>query len=325
MSTEAREAIPIVSEDISVQKSFLEMQDPETQVLKSLQTFAIEACPQVAKEFYDQLFSDEALFHYFEGLAKKRKMNLSDLRAQLELATAEHFLGFFTGLDGEWGPAYFEHSLFSGKEGEGVLLPPTWYIAANAHLAKIVITKLAKKFWFRPLYVKKASEALLKLLNLNEQKVVERYTQPFSRIVSEVQSASEHTAGATHRIQEIIAEQSSRLAEHSAEVHQVEETVDGLHARLGQVEEMSDQLGEALGKAMGAMKEIQERVASLADSIREQKLASERAKDAVRQMEGASGQFVASTQQTLDSAMELEREMSHLQSVVGEMQGPAVH
>lgn len=238
---------------------------------------------------------------------------------------AEQFIGMFTGLEGEWNKEYFEQALFPNKESEGVLLPPKWYIASSAHFAKIVISKIAKKFWFRPLFLKKASEAFLKLMNLNEQMVVEHYTQPFNRIVNEVQMASEHTAGATHKIQEIIAEQSSRLAEHSSEVQQVEASVESLHGHLAQIEEVSMRLSESLEKATSVMGEVHQQVGILRQALHEQKTASERAKEAVKHMEGISGQFMASSQQTLDSAMELEKEMSHLQTVVGEVQGKALH
>ena len=134
--------------------------------------------------------------------------------------------------------------------------------------------------------------------------------------MSEIQVASEHTAGATQKMQQIIAEQSNRLAEHSSEVSRVEENIENLHARLSQVEEMSQQLGETLRTAVTVMQDIQEKVAALSESIHEQKLASERTREAVKQMEGISGQFITSTQQTLDSAIELDKEMGHLRSVV---------
>lgn len=316
-------SVPV--EELSIQKSFLEMQDADFEVLKSLQPFAITICNEVAKEFYDLQFADETLFHYFEDIAKQRKINLSELRARLEMASAENFLGLFTGLDGQWNKEYFEQSLFSNKEGEGILLPPKWYIAANAHLAKITISKIAKKFWFRPLYVKKASEAFLKLMNLNVQMVVDRYNKPFSRIVDEIQLASEHTSGATHKIQEMVAQQSNRLAEHNSEVHQVEESIGGLSERLAQVEEMSMALAESLNQAVSVMVDMQQKVSALSESIHEQKLASDRASEAVKHMEGVSDQFIASTQQTLDSALELEREMTHLKSVAGEFNGKGLH
>lgn len=325
MSSQAEETLPVPVEELSVQKSFLEMQEADYQALKSLQPFALSICNEVAREFYDLQFADETLFHYFEGIAKERKMNLTELRARLELVCAENFVGLFTGLDGEWGKEYFEQALFSNKESEAALLPPKWYIASNAHLAKITISKIAKKFWFRPLYVKKASQAFLKLLNLNTQMVVDHYTKPYSHIVEEIQLASEHTSGATHKIQEMVAQQSNRLAEHSSEVHQVEESVGSLSERLAQVEDMSRSLGESLNQAVSVMMEIQQKVSELSESIHEQKMASERANEAVKHMEGVSEQFMASTQQTLDSALELEREMSHLQTIAGQFNGKGLH
>lgn len=319
MNTQTTSLFAVGVDELDSRKSFLQFNEADLHVLKELQPFALSICQSVTREFYDQLFSDEALFHYFEELAKQKKVHLTELRDQLEMNMAEQFVGMFSGLEGEWSKEYFEQALFSKKESEGTLLPPKWYIASSAHLAKIVIPKIAKKFWFRPLFVKKSSEAFLKLMNLNEQMVVEHYTQPFTRIVSEVQLASEHTAGATHKIQEIIAEQSSRLTQHASDVQQVEATVDNLHERFAQIEEMSMHLGDSLEQAISVMGEIRKQVDVLRLALNEQKIASDKAKEVVKQMEGISGEFIASGQQTLDSAMELDKEMGHLRSVVANL------
>lgn len=314
MNTQATSLFALGGDELDSRKSFLKLTESDFNVLKELEPFALSISLEVAKEFCDIQFGDEALFHYFESVAKQKKMNLTDFRAHLEQAHAECFLRLFTGVEGEWGKKYFEQCLF-GAEGD-TQIPLKWYIAASAHYEKIVITKIAKKYWYRPLFVKKASEAFMKLVNLDIQMVVDHYTEPFTKVMSEIQTASEHTAGATQKMQQIIAEQSNRLTEHSSEVSKVEANIENLYTRLGQVEEMSQQLGETLRTAVSVMQDIQEKVFALSESIHEQKLASERTRDAVKQMEGISGQFITSTQQSLDSALEIDKEMDHLRSVV---------
>ena len=156
--------------NLARRRELIRLSEDDRQLLLGLLDWAVEAAPDIAREFYDWQFTFRPTLAFFEEFARSKNMALASLREHLESAQAGYFVGVFAGAQQNWGLDYFEDRLVIGSVHDRIDLPFKWYIGSYAELQRLVKLRLKRDFKSAA-FAQKAEEAILKIFNYDMQAI----------------------------------------------------------------------------------------------------------------------------------------------------------
>ena len=168
------ELIHVDEENLSQRKRFLGIDEQTQAFLASYLGWARECAPELARRFYDHQFSFEPTRSFFEQHAAHKGVSLAGLREVLERTQAQYFIEIFEGATQGWDLSYFARRLRIGATHDKINLPQKWYFASYSDVVRIAQELLQSKEE-DPLKREAFSQALFKLINLDQQAVADAF------------------------------------------------------------------------------------------------------------------------------------------------------
>jgi heme-based aerotactic transducer len=146
-------------------KAFVRISDDETRLLRSMLPVMQKHVHRIVEDFYTYLFSYEETQAFFAdaGAVERAKS-----------AQREYLLDLFRG---NFDEAYFERRLQIGVVHESIGLDAKWYLGSNSVFLELIVPVLAAACRFRPRRLSRAILALSKVMNLDQQLVMDTYIE----------------------------------------------------------------------------------------------------------------------------------------------------
>jgi methyl-accepting chemotaxis protein len=160
----------ITESNLEQRRQFIRLAEEERTLLISLESWAAQVAPEIAREFYDWQFSFSPTRAFFEEISRARQLPLVALREVLERTQAGYVLGIFQGAHENWGLHYFEERLHIGQVHDRINLPFKWYVGSYAEMQRLVSLHLRHDFK-DPAFVARAEQAVFRVFNYDMQAI----------------------------------------------------------------------------------------------------------------------------------------------------------
>ncbi|MCH7593906.1 MAG: hypothetical protein IIB27_05305, partial [Chloroflexi bacterium] len=158
----------ITPSDLEGRKAWNVFTREHVEILIELRELAFEHADEISNKFYDHSFS-------FPAFAKKVQESGSS-RAPLVAAQAQYFKDLFSGT---YDIAYAERRLHIGAIHHKLAISPRYYLGSYIQFYDLFFPILAKKYKRKPGRLALAISAFLKIVNFDQQLMIEGYTMGF--------------------------------------------------------------------------------------------------------------------------------------------------
>ena len=158
----------ITPSDLEGRKAWNVFTREHVEILIELRELAFEHADEISNKFYDHSFS-------FPAFAKKVQESGSS-RAPPVAAQAQYFKDLFSGT---YDIAYAERRLHIGAIHHKLAISPRYYLGSYIQFYDLFFPILAKKYKRKPGRLALAISAFLKIVNFDQQLMIEAYTMGF--------------------------------------------------------------------------------------------------------------------------------------------------
>jgi methyl-accepting chemotaxis protein len=155
---------------VALRREWIRLGAEEKELLIKLIPWAEEVGAKLVQEFYDWQFAYEPTRRFFERMAAKKGVGLTQLRQHVEGAQLGYFKRVFTGAREGFGVEYMEDRLRVGVVHDRIDLPFKFYVGAYAEYERLVRIYLRKSFTDRD-FTDAAELAIHKVFNLDLQAI----------------------------------------------------------------------------------------------------------------------------------------------------------
>ena len=144
-------------------KKFVHLSDEDISALQELRPWLEKHVDRIVEDFYVHLLT-----------YKEARAFFSDVRtlAHVKAAQRDYLLDLFRGTYDE---GYFERRLQIGVVHERIGLAPKWYVGSTSNFFGLLVPLLEEKYLFRRRKFVRAVLALTKVMNLDQQLVIDTY------------------------------------------------------------------------------------------------------------------------------------------------------
>ncbi|ARU32179.1 hypothetical protein CAP31_11110 [Sulfuriferula sp. AH1] len=273
------EKFKMESREQEQRKSFIEFAHEEILLLRELLPLMEEHVPQIVEQFYTHLFGYSETQAFFKD---------TETLNRVKAAQREYLLDLFRG---NYGEDYFEKRLQIGVAHERIGLVPKWYIGSNSKFLCLISHLLVTRYRFRPEKLTRCILALTKIMNLDQQLVIDTYIGSLLEKLSErerleelldqikevaavLTSSSSEILATTTQVASGAAETASAVNETTVTVEEVKQTAQLASQKARFVSDSAQKASQvsqngrkAVEDAMQGMQNIQEQMESIAESI----------------------------------------------------------
>lgn len=144
-------------------KNFIHFTDGDVEQLQQLLPFIEKHVDKIVEDFYADLLRHAEARAFFRD-----EQTLDRVKA----AQRRYLLDLFRG---NYDEGYFERRLQIGVAHERIGLAPKWYIGSNSNFMRLLFQLIARKYAFRPKKLTHSLLALTKIMNLDQQLVIDTY------------------------------------------------------------------------------------------------------------------------------------------------------
>jgi heme-based aerotactic transducer len=223
----------------------LKFTDEDIAILRRLLPVIERRGDDIVDDFYEHLLQFEDAVSFFSDQESLQRA---------KAAQREYLLDLFRGTYDE---AYFERRLQIGVVHERIRLPAKWYISSNSIFLQILVPLLEKEYLVRPWQLTRAIIALEKVMNLDQQLVMDTY---IGTMVEKVGAVGDEIKRAV-AVLAPTAEKATELAEFAAEsagkaVEISEQGATTVRDALDGITSLKTRVLEASQKAGGLTKQI---------------------------------------------------------------------
>ena len=160
---------PGAGADLEARKDYTRFSPAEAALLASLRgTFELHA-DEAVDRFYDHLLAHDELRAFLRDPDLVRRLKSHQRAYLLSLAS------------GEYGEAYYQDRLRIGRTHERIGLLPQWYLGAYSVYLDVLIPLVLKRFAGEPRRAMEACLALTKIMNVDQQIVLDAYFETRQR------------------------------------------------------------------------------------------------------------------------------------------------
>jgi methyl-accepting chemotaxis protein len=235
--------------------------------------------PHIVEEFYAHLFEfSETRLFFADG----------ETLVRVKAAQREYLLDLFRG---NYGDDYFEKRLQIGVVHERIGLVPKWYIGSNSKFLCLIGRHLVDHYRFRPGKLARCMLALTKIMNLDQQLVIDTYIgsllekvqerEELERLLAQIRetvavlsSASTEILSTTTQVAAGTAETATAVSETTATLEEVKQTAQLSSQKARFVSDSAQKASQvalsgrkSVEEATQGMQRIQEQMESIAESI----------------------------------------------------------
>lgn len=267
------EKFGVDSHERDQRKRFIHLTDEDILLLQELLPFMKNHVDKIVEEFYAHLIKYAEVRAFF---ADERALS------RVKSLQREYLLDLFRG---NYDEGYFERRLQIGVVHERIGLVPKWYIGSNSNFMGLIIPLLAQRYIFRPKKMTSSILALIKIMNLDQQLVIDTYTgslvdrlKELGRQIGEAvnllaSSASEIVATST-QVASGATETAAAVTETASTSEEVKQTAQVSNQKAKYVSESAQKAAQAtqVGKksveeSVEGMTRIREQMGSIAESV----------------------------------------------------------
>jgi methyl-accepting chemotaxis protein len=161
---------------------------------------------------------------------------------------------------------------------ERIGLVPKWYIGSYASFMRLIFPLIAKKYWYRPAKLINTILALSKIMNFDQQLVIDTYigsiVGKLEEGVSVLTTSSNEIQTLTTQVASGSAQTGSSISEVTATIEEVSQTTRTSVERARQVSESAEKASEsaqtgsrAVQESIERLQQIQLQMGSIAESV----------------------------------------------------------
>ena len=267
------EKFTLDSRDQAQRKSFIQLTPEDSAQLRELLPFIERHVDGIVEGFYAHLLKYTEARAFFSDVG-----TLTRVKA----VQRDYLLDLFRG---NYDEDYFERRLQIGVTHERIGLVPKWYIGSNSNFMNLLLPLLVRKYRFRPRRLIKAISALMKIMNLDQQLVMDTYigalVERLSLLVKQIRdavdilaSSSSEILAATTQVASGAAESATAVSETTTTAEEVKQTAQVSSQKARYVSESSQKSAQvsqtgkqAVDEAIGGMNRIRAQMEAIADSI----------------------------------------------------------
>ncbi len=263
----------IDSREEAQRKSFICLTHEDILLLKDLLPLIENNVRGMVEEFYNRLLKYSEARAFF-----KDEVTLITVKA----AQREYLLDLFRG---NYDEDYFERRLQIGVVHERIGLAPKWYIGGNSNFFCLMATLLAQKYRLRPKKLTRCMLALTKIMNLDQQLIMDTYIGSLLEKLSEQLKQIQEAAGilasstseilaATTQVASGAAETATAVSEATTTVEEVKQTAQVASQKAKHVSETAQKSAQvsqtgkkSVDETIEGMNRIREQMEAIAESI----------------------------------------------------------
>ena len=276
--TSLTEQLGIDAYQRSERKRWIEFSEEDVRTLCGLQRFARSNADAIVDEFYRNFPQFEALMKILQHTGR----SLDELKAMQK----GYFLDLF---EGEYDAAYFEKRLAIGAVHARIGLTPRWYIGSYATYAKAIFPRLVRRNWFRPGRLVRELLAVTRIMNLDQQMVMDAYIAGLIEKVSGLKALIRQVSRNTEAL--AVA---SRQLDNAAE--QAGQATQQITAAMNQMAQGATQQTEQVGRTHDSVAILLNNIDAVSREVEASTVAAQRAAEAVRTGAEAVDKSVAGLQ-----------------------------
>ncbi len=295
----------ITDGEIRKRLEFLQFTESDAQLLQSMRSWAQQAIPEFAKEFYDYQFMNP------DFTATIRANNSS--QQVLEVAQAGYAMALFNGYPNS---GYVASRVIIGALHARINIQPQWYIASYQFYYAMLYPKVRSHFEDDPETGEKAVAAINKLLNFDQALVLDTYV---GRLTDQLQEMMDRVATQIGGTANNLADAAKQLATTADETGKA---VQGIATTSQEVAQGADEQLKRSQEVTSGVSQLSRAIEQVAQGSQEQAGAVEQAQNIVTQVSGASSQVSTSAQEAaVGSEQAREAAVSGQQMVAKTIEG----
>lgn len=244
-------------QEIDARKEFVHFSPQDEQVLLGLLPLMQKHVDRIVAQFYQHLLQDAERRSFFDSDEKIKRVKQTQ---------KEYLLDLFRG---KYDSAYFERRLRIGRVHQSIGLEPKWYLGSNSNFLGLILPLVAKQYRLRPQKIAQCTMAIIKIMNLDQQVVMDTYiesllarltdvTENIRRSLAVLVPSAQHVANQVERVVQIFQE-GLHMAQEGEQI--TTRTLSGLSSQLDKVKQATEQmhnLQEEMGKIETISRSVRE-------------------------------------------------------------------
>lgn len=261
------EQLGITPGDLEARKAWNGFTDEHVSILNELRDIANENANEISRKFYDHSFSFPAFV--------QKVQEAGSSRAALEPAQAQYFKDLFNG---SYDVAYAERRLHVGAIHHKLAISPRYYLGSYIQFYDHFFPILLDKYKKKPERLVQAISAFLKIVNFDQQLMIESYTLGFvnemkgqvGKVRIQADEARKNTdaiLASMNQVTEAMAQLASGAMEQAASTQSASTNVQTLSEAISTVSvaaasqaEQADQMNAQVENLKSAISQIDESV-----------------------------------------------------------------
>ncbi len=303
--TSLAERFGINEENLAQRRAFLQITEEDRQLLSSMQSWAQTVAPAVAHEFYDWQFEFPHTLSFFQGMAQKKGVSLTELRSVLENAQAGYFVSIFRGADSNWGVSHFENRLRIGWTHDQIDLPTKWFVGSFTQYEELTAKYLDESYEGDEETKERARRAIYRIFNYDMQAILDSYTLSVFRSigvqVDQIEVSNQQDR--TEKLGEIKRSISDMLHEIQASVRTLGTSAEGLTSVAAHMNETATSVASATEELSASIREISSNSAKASQVAQEGVVSTQKASDVVTKL-GSSSEEIGHVIKLINSIAE---------------------
>ncbi len=273
------EKYKVESREQAQRKQYIEFGHEDIALLREMRPLMQQEIPAIVEAFYAHLLEYAEARTFFRD---------SETLERVKTAQRQYLQDLF---EGSYEDDYFEKRLQIGIVHERIGLVPKWYIGSNSKFYGLICERLLAHYRLRPHKLARCMLALNKIMNLDQQLVIDTYIESTLEKLREgeergklldqiretaavLSSASADILSTTTQLSSSSAETATAVSETTATLEEVKQTAQVSSQKARYVSDSSQKASQvaqsgrkAVEETMQGMQRIQEQMESIAESI----------------------------------------------------------
>ncbi|MFN8223078.1 MAG: globin-coupled sensor protein [Gaiellales bacterium] len=293
--------------NLALRREFVRLSGRDVAVLKRLAGWADSSADAIAKEFYEIQFGFGPTRTFFDAQAARKGVGIEELRSALEGAQAGYFRQIFEEAagSGRYGVDYFERRLAVGRLHNIIDLPFKWYLGSYPCYFDLVRKQLRKRFPHNPVLRARAERAVLTVMNLDIQAIVEAfYFDTFQAMGVDLEAVP--VASADLDLSDCSANLKAMV---QVPLQGIGKALETLRTASTHMQSTSEETGRAVAEIADAVQEVASGAEQQVRMVEGARTTAEEAAQAARDAQTVSAQGLAAAEKA-SSAMQSVRDSS---------------
>jgi len=167
----------ITPANLAARREAILLDEKAIATLASLEPWARQAGPRIARQFYDHQFRASGPNGFFTEFCQSRGMSKEALRSHLEKSHGDYFVSIFKEAKktNPFCQQYFNDRMHVGKIHNEIDLPMKWFLSAYVMFEILAERHLRKRYPHRPIMRRKALMALKSVFNYDTQAISDSF------------------------------------------------------------------------------------------------------------------------------------------------------